>query len=184
MNKAPGACGFSAEYWSENYSEAESMDGIGNASQHAEYLRALFAVELIDISSVIDLGFGLGHLLKEVSKVFIPYCVHGLEPSHHVFSAVTAAQIKPVESTQVTLENMDLASWAESKKKLHQKVFDLGICTSVFQYLSEEEIDLVLPVMAKRIKYLYFSVPTDKELDRQVEEVEFHDRFALRRSRE
>lgn len=175
--------GLPQEYWDENYSDPESMDGIGNAVAHVDYIQSLFAVELIDISSVVDLGCGLGFLFEEVLKRFIPYCAHAIEPSSYAYEQVSKRELRPVESTQLVLENMDLSSWAQSKKKVHQKVFDLGICTSVFQYLSEEEIDLVLPIMAKRIKYLYFSVPTDLELDRQVEEVDFHDRFALRRTR-
>lgn len=176
--------GFSSIYWEENYSEPESMDGIGNASLHADYLQSLLAVELIDISSIIDLGFGPGVLFEEMLKRFIPYLAHGIEPSSYIYDQVIKRDLRPVESTQLTLENIDMLSWAMSKKKIHQKVFDLGICTSVLQYLSEDEIAQVLPIIAKRVKYLYFSVPTDKELDRQVEEVEFHDRHAYRRSRD
>lgn len=184
MEKAAGAHGFTEDYWRDNYAEAEDMDGIGNAKNHADYLAALFSVELIDISTVIDLGFGLGHLFKQVLGQFIPHLAVGIEPSSYAFSAAQSMELRPVESTQLELFQLDLVSWALSNKKIHQRVFDLGLCTSVFQYLSEEEIDCVLPIMAKRMKYLYFSVPTDIELDRQVEEVEFHDAYALRRTRQ
>ena len=65
-----------------------------------------------------------------------------------------------------------------------EKTFDLGLCTSVFQYLSDEELEVVLPVMAKRIRYLYFSVPTNLELKRQVSDLDFKDEYAIHRTRE
>ncbi len=51
-------------------------------------------------------------------------------------------------------------------------------------YLSEEELNDVLPVMARMVKYLYLSVPTDYELERQVSDLEFKDEYAIRRSKE
>lgn len=177
---------FSKDYWQENYNEPEEMDGIVNAKEHAQYLKALFAVEYIDINSIIDFGFGLGYLFEEMIKEFKPYRSFGLEPSQHAFDlAKRERNFKPVESGKLTLKNWSLEEWAdhykkESKKKAPKR-FDLGICTSVFQYLPEETIEKVLPLMASQVKYLYFSVPTDKELKRQVSELEFKDRFALRR---
>jgi hypothetical protein len=37
--------------------------------------------------------------------------------------------------------------------------------------------------MAQKVKYLYLTVPTDKELNAQIEDLEFHDTYAIRRSR-
>lgn len=182
VNKQRGASGFSEEYWRENYADADDMDGIANAHHHAEALKNLFTLELIDISSVIDFGFGLGHLFEEMLKAFIPYRAYGLEPSAHAYDQVVSRAIAPVESTKLKLEKIDLLTWAQ-RQTPHSKRFDLGLCTSVFQYLTDQEIELVLPVMAQKVKYLYFSVPTDKELKRQREELEFHDHYALKRSR-
>lgn len=182
MKKERGLEGFSKKYWEENYAEAETMDGIGNVNLHVGYLKNFFGMEYIDISTVIDFGFGLGHLFEAVLKEFIPYRAHGIEPSRYAFDRVQQRGISPVESTKLTLKPIDLMSWAESQKP-KGRWFDLGICTSVFQYLSKEEIESVLPVMAQKVKYLYFSVPTDKELERQVEELEFCDRYAYKRSR-
>lgn len=179
--KSLGALGFPKEYWEVNYEEPEEMDNIVNAKEHAEYMRALFALEYIDISSVIDLGFGLGVLFKEVLKVFKPYMAHGIEPSKHAFDIVSKKKMTSVESTKLKLENIDLVSWAQ-KKPAKEKVFDLGLCTSVFQYLSDEEIIEILPIMSRRIRYLYFSAPTDKEYKRQIEDLEFHDQYAIHRT--
>lgn len=182
MNHRVGeTAGFTKEYWDKNYADPEEMDCIGNVEQHVGYLKNLFALEYIDISSVIDFGFGLGYLFKGVLKEFLPYRAHGIEPSRHAFRQVKKSNIKPVDSMNLKLENIDLLSWC--KKKDGIKRFDLGICTSVFQYLTDDEIEQVLPVMASRVKYLYLSVPTDKELKRQISDLDFYDEYAIRRSR-
>ncbi len=179
-----GHSGFSKEYWEVNYAEPEEMDNIVNAREHAAYMQAIFSLENVDISSVIDLGFGLGILFQEVMKAFVPYRAHGIEPSKHAYDLVAAKKdLKPAESTKIILENIDLVGWAQKEMK-RERVFDLGICTSVLQYLSDEEIKIVMPVLAKRIRYLYLSVPTDLELKRQIEDVEFHDKYAIHRSKE
>jgi len=174
--------GFSKEYWDKNYDDPQSMDGVGNALAHASYIKAVFELDQIDISSVIDLGFGLGYVFAEVLKQFIPHRALGIEPSRYVFEQVLERDIRPVESTELELKCWDIETWAR-KGGRYTDAFDLGICTSVFQYLTEEQIDFVLPILAARVKYLYFSVPTNKELDRMIEEVDFDDIYAIRRSR-
>jgi hypothetical protein len=184
-SKENGADGFTEVYWSENYNEPDEMDGIVNAAQHARYIEAFFAVDYVDISSIIDLGFGLGHLFEEVLKVFIPYRAMGIEPSEYAFEAVKMRGISPSDSTKFTLKKWDLVKWADSMEgKKKAKWFDLGICTSVFQYLTDKELKKVIPVMSRQMKYLYLSVPTDYELERQVSDLEFKDRFAIHRTRE
>lgn len=182
MKKAQGASGFGQEYWDENYEDAQSMDGIGNVEAHVAYLKNFFALEFIDISSIADFGFGLGHLFEGLMKEFIPYRALGIEPSDYAFQQVKNRDIAPVESTKLTLKKIDLVSWCQ-EQTAKTRWFDLGICTSVLQYLSDEECEFVLKVMSEKVKYLYFSVPTNKELGRQVEECEFYDRYAIRRSR-
>ena len=174
--------GFGKEYWDKNYAEPEEMDNIMNAKEHAAYMKAILALENVDVSSVIDLGFGLGVLFKEVLKTFKPYRAHGIEPSEHPYSIVAKKKMA-VESTKLTLENTDLVSWAKKEYK-KDRTFDLGLCTSVFQYLSDEEIEFVLPIMAQRIRFLYFSVPTNLELKKQVEDLNFKDEYAIHRTRE
>ena len=174
--------GFGAEYWRENYSEPETMDCIGNAKQHVEYLQAAFALEHIDISSILDLGFGYGYLFQKAMKAFIPYKACGIEPSLHAFDKARKRKLKPVDSTNLKLYNESIEDWC-NRSDSKQNQFDLGICTSVFQYLTEEQLETIVPVMGRRIKYLYLTVPTDKELDRQITELDFCDKYALRRSR-
>lgn len=186
MKKSLGQQGFGKEYWEVNYAEPDEMDNIINAREHAAYMKAIFALEAIDISSVIDLGFGLGVLFQEVLNSFIPYRACGIEPSKHIFDITSKKLIKPADSTKLLLENIDLVTWAQKEYKSgskKDKVYDLAICTSVLQYLSDEEIEMVLPVLAQRARYLYLSVPTDLELKKQIEEVDFHDQYAIHRSR-
>jgi hypothetical protein len=170
---------FDKQYWTKNYSDPQSMDGIGNATEHAKYLKSYFNVEFVDIESIIDLGFGHGYLFKEMLKTFLPYKAYGIEPSEYIFKKAKIERWKPVESTKLKIENTDLLSWCT---KPHSEIYDLGICTSVFQYISTHDLKLIIPILSKRVKYLYLTVPTNLELKRQVEELNFKDEYALHRS--
>lgn len=182
VKSGPGAAGFPHTFWCENYAEPETMDGIYNARRRAKALHALFHSEYIEISSLIDLGFGLGYLFKEMIDVFMPLTAVGIEPSTHAFERVRSTQLTAVETVQVSLEQIDIVKWGESV--CPWSPFDLGICTSVFQYLSDPEIESILPTLSERVRYLYFSVPTDRELQFLMEEFDFTDQYAYRRSRD
>lgn len=173
---------FEKEYWEANYSEPSTMDGIGNAKDHAHYLKAFFELELIDISSIVDLGFGYGYLFQKMMKTFIPYKACGVEPSKLAFNKARSRKLKPVESTKLDLYNESIEQWCKrpDNKKLR---FDLALCNSVFQYIPDKNLEEIIPVISRRVKYLYLTVPTDIELDRQIEELEFNDTYALRRTR-
>ena len=173
---------FEKEYWSKNYSQPQSMDGIGNAKDHADYLKTFMRLEMVDVTSVIDLGFGYGYLFQKVMKAFLPYKACGIEPSKLAFNKARQRKLKPVESTNLKLYNESIQKWCERKDSKHTR-FDLGLCNSVFQYITTEDLEKIIPILAKRVKYFYLTVPTDVELDRQVEELDFHDTYAIRRSR-
>ncbi len=181
--KESGHNGFSKEYWEKNYSEPMEMDNIGNSKEHARYLQALFDLEQIEINSMIDFGFGLGYLLEATMNEFLPIRVMGIEPSSHAYSDAKKRIKKPAEVSKFTLKNIDLVTWAKEVKS-SEKCFDLGICTSVFQYLKDDEIEFVLPIMAKHVKFLYFSCPTDLEFKRQKIEYDFFDEYSIHRSKE
>ena len=178
----PGASGFPRQYWLDNYSDPELMDGVYNARPRAQALKAFFDAEYIDINSLIDFGFGLGHLFEQMIDIFAPHTVVGLEPSAHVFAQVNQRRLTTILSTDITLLHTDLQSWCQKPPRADHELLDLGICTSVFQYLSDAEIEAVLPTMAQRVKFLYFSVPTDEELRYQANELDFDDTYALSRS--
>lgn len=173
---------FDKTYWDKNYSDPMSMDGIGNAKDHVRYLKSFLAIEHVDISSLIDLGFGYGHLFREMMKTFIPHKAVGIEPSPFAFLKAKPDKLRPVPTTELKLYQEDLLTWCKTERKNNQ--FDLGICTSVFQYLSNKDLKVVLPILARRIKYLYLTVPTNVELGRQVSELEFKDEYAIHRTRD
>jgi len=172
---------FDHVYWEKNYSDPKSMDGIGNAKEHVQYLKSYFDVEHVDIESMIDFGFGYGYLFRQMMKAFIPHKALGIEPSEFIFKRAKIKSLKPVESTNLEILNIDLLTWSRNPSR---KVYDLGICTSVFQYIPTKDLKEILPVISKKVKYLYLTVPTDLELKRQVSELDFKDEYALHRSRE
>ncbi len=181
-DKGPGADGFDQSYWDKNYAEPQEMDGIGNAKEHANYLKAYFALEQVEIKSIVDLGFGSGHLASAVIKAFGPWRFNGIEPSVPAYER-GKKRLARFSSVKMKLECLDIVSWCASQTG-QGRWFDLGLCTSVWQYLSDAEIARALPVMARMMRYLYLTVPTDKELDKQIQILNFYDELAIRRRRE
>lgn len=176
-----GAKGFDQSYWDKNYAEPKDMDGIGNAKNHASYLKSFFELEGVEINSLMDLGFGLGFLSSALIRKFKPWRFHGIEPSTPAYKK-GGSKISKLPYSKIKLECTDLVSWTK-KQTADARFFDLGICTSVFQYLSDQEIKAALPVLARMFKYFYLTVPTDLELDKQINDLEFFDDLAIRRSR-
>ena len=122
-------------------------------------------------------------MFQAVLKEFKPYKTIAIEPSDYAFERLSKKKLKSVDSTKVNLYQEDILKFCESRlSKLN--TLDLGLCTSVFQYLQEDEIDKILPILSEKIRYLYFTVPTDVELKRQREELEFCDEYAYSRSKD
>jgi SAM-dependent methyltransferase len=172
---------FDEAYWQHNYAEPETMDGIGNAKEHLRYIQAVFALEQIDIASIIDLGCGHGVLFKKLLKTYLPYQAMAIEPSEVMFSKLKIDKLKPVDSTKLTLYQEDLLTWCKRKTSRNLR-FDLAICMSVFQYIAQEQLQQIIPILAQRVKFLYLTVPTDHELKKQRENLQFHDHYAIERS--
>ncbi len=166
--------GFSPTYWQENYQDLKTIDGIGNVKDHSQYLEAFFNLEGFEINSIIDLGFGLGYLMKELKRTFKPRHLTGIEPSEFAF--------KKMKCPGAQLLAMDLVTWAQTPMKGKQ-IYDLAVLNSVLQYLSDKELKLVLPILARRARYLYLTVPTDIEYRRQQSELDFKDSWARVRTR-
>ncbi len=171
---------FEEEYWKANYSDLEEMDCIGNVKEHANYIKAIFELEQIEINSVADFGYGTGHLFKEVLKIYKPYKAYGCEPSQYMFEKSKPDDFKPVPSTKLKLENIDLLAWSKNPPK---KSYDLGLCNSVFQYIKTKDLKEIIPALSKSVKYLYLTVPTDEELKLQREDLNFDDTYSIKRSR-
>lgn len=178
-----GSAGFSKDYWDKNYSEPYEMDNIGNVREHCRYIQSIFHLEQVEINSIADLGFGLGYLFQELMNTFHPYRAFGIEPSAHAFSEAKTKFIPPSEVKKFKISNTDIVSWGKNLKG-NEKVLDLGVCTSVFQYLKDDEIRFILPILSAQFKYLYFSCPTESEFKRQKEEYDFVDEYAIHRKKE
>jgi hypothetical protein len=178
-----GAEGFGAHYWETLFAEPERMECVGNADRHANYLEAALKLELIPVRTVVGIGVGLAHLFSEVMRRYKPRKALALEPSPWAWSRLDIEKLKPLRSTNLRILQQDLLSWCQRETPGWER-FDLGLCTSVFQYLSRVEIEHVLPVLSQRIGHLYFTVPTDQELQLQVEECGLRDEWAIPRSAE
>lgn len=176
---------FDEQYWIENYSEPEEMDGLANATEHLQYLYCLFELENIEVKRIADFGFGLGKLLEEACRIFVPTQVFALEPSKHAFDKVRSQEWTKTWQDELSWSQQDLKTWslAHKDKKFKKPQYDLGICFSVMQYIEDDDLRLVSKVLAKSCRYLYASMPTKTELKRQRSEFEFDDRYAIRRSR-
>lgn len=178
-DRPEGAKGFDDTFWRTNYADPSAMDGVTNASSHAAYLKGSFGVVLAEVRSVADFGFGMGHMFEAVLEAFQPFKALGIEPSPSVYEAVRFRNLDR-HATRLVLENTDLASWC--RRPDHPRLrFDLGVCTGVLQYLTEAELDLVVPVLSQRLKWLYLNVPTDEEFDRMAADTGFEDPWAIRR---
>ncbi len=173
-----GEEGFSKDYWASNYQDPESMDCIGNVKEHFAYLCSLFNLEMIEIRSMVDLGFGLGAMIKEGRKKFDLKKVCGVEPSPYAFEKMEVWKNK-YGIKNLTLKNMGMTQWLEKTKGK----YDLGLCNSVLQYLATKELEEAILLLSKRVKFLYLTVPTDLELDFQIRDHQFKDYYARRRTR-
>lgn len=182
MLLVPKKTNFEQAYWDKLYKEPETMDGIGNVAEHVRYIKTVFELDLIDISSIIDFGFGHGILFKKLLKTYLPYRACGIEPSLTMYEKALKKKIAPVSSMKLDLYHEDLKTWCLTDRKKKAR-FDLGICMSVFQYISGSELKEIIPILSQRVKYLYLTVPTKEELEKQVDDLAFFDPFAKRRSR-
>lgn len=170
--------GFGQDYWDRLYHTPGHVDGCGNAAEHAAYLRALFYLEMAHVDSIADFGFGLGRMLVAMTHAFKPSRVLGIEPSTVAFAQFDANEL---HVGQHQLRNTDLLSWCQQSPDAFT-FFDLGICSSVLQYLSDDELSDVIPVLAHRLKWLYLTVPTTDEYTKMDQQSGFHDPYAIARS--
>lgn len=176
-----GAAGFEADFWQQIYGQPQTMDGLVNAQAHAACIASAFGVALQPVDSVIDLGFGLGRMLEAVLLALRPRRAFGIEPSPSAFESVRGRRVAP-PTTKLSLERVDLVSWCRRPDQPHHAV-DLGVCASVLQYLEDEEVAEVVPVLARRLRWLYLSVPTDEEYVQQARDEGFDDPWAISRPR-
>ena len=171
---------YGRHYWKTVYQRPGDMDGISNYKEHCRYLKSIFDLENIEIESVVDLGCGFGHILGELVRRFNPQTMIAVEPCAF---ALRQAKDRNSRYKEISFANKTIQQWctAETKKK---HTFDLGVCQSVLQYVSTAELKWLIPILAKKFRYLYLTVPTSHEYTLQRVQEGFTDPFAYRRSKE
>lgn len=149
------------------------IDGIDNAKEHARYLKSILDLGEVFVESIGDFGFGKGILLREIVKEFKPKRIIAIDPSKEANDKLkeqTWIQKYSYKIEQTTLEN-----FKESKIK---KPLDLGICNSIFQYISNDDVTPAFEKLARLCKYVYFSVPTKVDYAYMKSELDFIDPYA------
>jgi SAM-dependent methyltransferase len=199
------------DYWLDNYSEPETMDAICNAEEHARYLKSFFSLfapdEKAPIKSLLDVGAGTGILFQCFVETLKPHYALALEPSRHALAQYLThmAQTRGQKKKKVEWISLGVGEilgadfWSsfldypnelgkiqkeERQNRKTIKSFDLGVCYSVFQYLSEDEVILLTRFLAKHCRYLYFSVPTNAEYRMMKREFDFVDPYAYKRGKD
>ena len=163
---------FDKKYWDEMYKKEKDViiEGIDDAKYRVNYLHSFFQIEQFQIDSILDIGFGKAKLLKEINKIFSPSILVALEPSKYIFDKLTNKQ----KNTKVF--NLSYLEYTSTK------IFDLGICNSVLQYISDEEMSFFIKKMAIECRFIYITVPTIQEYKRMQTEVNFFDLYSYSRS--
>ncbi len=154
------------------------IDGIDNAKEHAKYLKSILNLGEVFVESIGDFGFGKGILLREIAKEFKPKQIIAIDPSKEANDKLKKQawiQKYSYKIKQTTLEN-----FTESNIK---KPLDLGICNSIFQYISSDDVTPAIEKLARLCKYVYFSVPTKVDYEYMKNELDFIDPYAFVRNK-
>lgn len=167
---------FEKNYWSEVYS-GRLIDGTFNAAKHADYIKSIFSLSEFRIRKIIDIGFGKGKLLEEVSKKLEPESLIALDPSKLMVSSLLKKHW--ISKYNIAIVNKKLEEF--NIDYLQKYPFDLAIANSVFQYI--EDLEGQVKRLASIARFSYFSVPTDKDYVRMEEEFNFKDKYAFARSK-
>lgn len=165
---------FSKEYFQKMYAKESYIDGDFNAREHAKYLASLFSLMELDVSKIVDFGFGKARLLYELNKYLKPKYVEACDISNYALE-----RLKEKEWSK---------SWVLKEGAIHtfrsRHLFDLGICNSVLQYVNQEHLEESVATMAKCSRYLYLHVPTSEDYQVFKSQLDFEDPYAIQRPNE
>ena len=174
-----GPDGLGEEYWSTVYRTPGHIDGHSNGKLHFEYVQTLFRLDMAHVGSIADFGFGEAGMLAAFIDGFRPHRAYGIEPSKVAFEGVSEATLKR-EGVSLKIEQIGLREWCRRPPNAWS-FFDLGVANSVFQYLPDRHLEEVVPILARRIKWLYMTVPTSDEYQFMKQQTGFKDEWAHRR---
>ena len=171
---------FEETYWSEIYFPYK-IDGEFNSNKHIEYIYSFFKLHNYQIRNIIDIGFGNGKLLKETITKIKPNKVIAIDISN--LKTNELLKKKWLRNTNFAVYNIDFLTFDTSN--FEKKPFDLSICNSVLQYIkSIEDLELCFIKLSKISKYVYMSIPTDKDYTLMKSKLNFTDRFAFQRTKD
>ena len=170
---------FDKMYWEDMYAEDDEsyIDGVFNAKHHARYCKTFFELFDCPSRSIGDFGYGLGDLLREFVKVFRPERIIGTEPSEEAFQKLTGENW-PL-SAAVAFYPHTIQDFPDTYLRDHP--LDLIICNSVFQYIPDSGIEPSFEKMHRLSRFLYFTVPTEKDYRYMKRELNFTDPYAYSR---
>ncbi len=172
-NKKP----FDTSYWKDIYQNGEDVDGTHNAREHIQYIASLFKLMGVEVDSVVDFGFGMGHILKEAVREWKPTFIRAVDGSaeaHETLNKNPFFKKRKVEYYLSSLESLKIP-------ELLTHPADLGICNSVLQYIHDKDLEPLIAKMSQYCSYLYCSVPTDMDYLRMMDEFQFEDPYAYSR---
>lgn len=149
---------FTEVYVNNAWGGAASRSGRGSEGEFAAQKVALFAdlVPRLEIRSLIDLGCGDFHWMREVAPLLERY--HGVD----VVAELIEANRARYGSGRVTFQCLDLSRRAD-QKKLEPKRADLVSCLDVIGHMRNAEVESLLRFMLRDLDARYLLVANRRD---------------------
>ncbi|MCB1191415.1 MAG: class I SAM-dependent methyltransferase [Leptospiraceae bacterium] len=176
LTSAANGLAFDKKYWKTVYRDEIDIDGTYNSKDHARYIASLFTLCEIEVYSMADFGFGKANLLEDFVKLLKPDKVYAIEPSWEMVDKLSKSRW--ISGLDISIIHSSIQDF--TILNIEQNPLDFTICNSVFQYIGRD-IENMFQKLSRITKYLYFSVPTDKDYDRMKKELGFNDPYAYQR---
>lgn len=170
---------FDKNYWEEMYLEDEEslIDGIYNAKEHANYLDSIAKMIDLRVLRLGDFGFGLGKMLKEISRKLKPETIVAIDPSLEAVEKLKKA--KWHNSYTIAISHSNLQNY--NTNYLKENPLDLGIIFSVLQYFPDADVQKAFEKLSQICMYLYISIPTKEDYRQMKKDLNFTDPYAYSR---
>ncbi len=169
---------FEEEYFNEVFTNF-LIDGDYNAKFHINYILAYFELFEFKIKSILEIGFGNGNMLEEISKKAKLDRIIANEISELKTKELLKKRFIQKQNIAIINQNfLDIET-----KYLEQLPVDLCICNSVLQYIEEEKLDSFLNKISRISKYVYLTIPTKKDFQNLKIRLNFEDKYAFQREK-
>jgi SAM-dependent methyltransferase len=138
---------FNQAYYDRFYLSSKTR--VVSAGEHAELAKFLFAYAKwsgVEVTSVLDVGAGVGHFKRYVEK-------------HHKTTSYTGTEVSKVMCEKHGFLHKDIARWRDRVQH------DLIICQGVLQYLPDPDVaPAVANIAAMSRGLVYFEITTRFDL--------------------